>query len=44
MHLNISLLFDPPMVEEDFVNVIATALFRLLENPSVALQKGKKKS
>ncbi len=40
-NLNLALLFDPPVVEEDLVNCVATALFRLLENPSVALQKGK---
>ena len=41
LQLNLPLLFDPPVVEEDFVNAIAGCLFRLLENPSIALQKNK---
>ena len=27
-HLNLALLFDPPVVEEDLVNCIANCLFR----------------
>ncbi len=36
---NLTLLFDPPVVEEDFVNTIANSLFRLLENQSMGLQR-----
>jgi len=41
MHLNLAVLFDPPVVEEDFANCVATALFRLMENPSSALQRSR---
>ena len=41
LHLNLALLFDPPVVEEDFVNAIASCMFRLLEAPSIALVKGR---
>ena len=39
VHLNISQLFDPPIVEEDVVNMIANCLFRILETPSIAHQR-----
>ena len=41
IHLNISILFDPPVVEEELVNVIASCLFRMLESPTISLVKGK---
>lgn len=41
LHFNLPLLFNPPVVEEEFVNLIASCLFRMLEAPYIALVKGK---
>ena len=41
INLNIFLLFDPPVVEEELVNVIASCLFRMLEAPTISLVKSK---
>lgn len=37
--LNLNALFDPPIVEEEFVNLLGNCMFRLLENPLIAQQK-----
>ncbi|XP_059092288.1 condensin complex subunit 1-like isoform X2 [Tigriopus californicus] len=34
-------LFEPPIVEEEVINATANCLFRILENPSIALQRSK---
>ena len=31
-------LFDPPMMEEEVINLIASAMFKILENPVMAFQ------
>ena len=41
INLNLPSLFEPPIVEEDFINMIACSLFRLLESPSIAHVKNK---
>lgn len=41
VNLNLSLLFDPPIVEDDFIKMIARSLFRLLETPTIAHVKNK---
>ena len=41
INLNISALFDPPMADEELVNVLASCLFRMLESPIISLVKGK---
>ena len=37
--LNINALFDPPIVEEELINVIGNCVFRVFENPGIALQR-----
>ena len=37
--LNIAALFNPPIVEEEFREMLGNCMFKLLENPSVAHQK-----
>ena len=39
VNLNIGALFSPPIVEEEFRDLIGNCMFKLLENPSVAHQK-----
>lgn len=41
LSLNLNALFDPPLIEEEFINLLGNCLFRLLENPGVALQRSK---
>jgi condensin complex subunit 1 len=41
LQLNLAILFEPPVVEEDLVNLVANCQFRLLESPSVCLQRSK---
>ncbi len=41
LNLNISALFDPPIVEEELVNLIGNCIFRILENPSIGQQRFK---
>lgn len=36
---NINGLFDPPIVEEEVINAIGNCIFRIYENPSIALQR-----
>ena len=36
LQLNLALLFDPPVVEREFVDAVAACLFRFLENPTIA--------
>ena len=37
--LNLNALFDPPIVEEEFINLLGNCMFRLLENPTIAHQR-----
>ena len=39
LSLNLNALFDPPLVEEEFINLIGNCMFRLLENTSISLQR-----
>jgi len=41
VQLKISQLFDPPTIEEEVINLIASTCFKILENPSLAHQKTK---
>lgn len=41
LNLNINALFDPPIAEEELVNLIGNCVFRILENPSISLQRCK---
>ena len=41
VQLNLNLLFDPPMMEEEVVNLIANTMFKIFENPQMALQAKK---
>ena len=41
LNLNINTLFDPPIAEEELVNLIGNCVFRILENPSIQLQRCK---
>lgn len=34
-------LFEPPIVEEEVINAAANCIFRILENPTIALQRTK---
>lgn len=36
---NINSLFDPPIVEEELINVIGNCIFRIYENPAIAFQR-----
>ena len=38
VQLNISQLFDPPTIEEEVVNLVASTCFKILENPVMAFQ------
>ena len=38
---NINALFDPPIVEEELINLIGNCVFRIFENPGIALQRMK---
>jgi len=38
VQLNLNTLFDPPMMEEEVINLIASAMFKILENPVMAFQ------
>ena len=37
--LNLNSLFDPPIVEEEFINLVGNCMFCLLENPTIAHQR-----
>ena len=37
--LNINALFDPPIIEEELVNLVGNCVFRIYENPGIALQR-----
>ena len=39
MSLNINALFEPPIIEEELVNLVGNCVFRIFENPSIALQR-----
>ncbi len=39
LQLNIHRLWDPPVVEEEFVNLVANCCYKLLENPAVSRNK-----
>ena len=39
LSLNLNSLFDPPVVEEEFINMVGNCMFRLLENPTIAHQR-----
>lgn len=39
LSLNINSLFDPPLVEEELINLIGNLVFRIFENPGIALSK-----
>lgn len=39
LSLNINSLFDPPLVEEELINLIGNCVFRIFENPGIALQR-----
>ena len=41
VNLNLNSLFNPPLVEEELINMLGNCMFKLLENPSIALQKGR---
>jgi len=38
VQLNLNTLFDPPMMEEEVINLIASSMFKILENPVMAFQ------
>eukprot|EP00092_Neocalanus_flemingeri_P032797 GFUD01035670.1.p1 GENE.GFUD01035670.1~~GFUD01035670.1.p1 ORF type:complete len:1485 (+),score=509.47 GFUD01035670.1:55-4509(+) len=38
VQLNLNTLFDPPMMEEEVINLIASTMFKILENPVMAFQ------
>jgi len=38
VQLNLNTLFDPPMMEEEVINLIASTMFKTLENPVMAFQ------
>jgi len=38
VQLNLNTLFDPPMIEEEVINLIASTMFKILENPVMAFQ------
>ena len=38
---NVNMLFNPPIVEEELINLIGNCVFRILENPSIAHQRMK---
>ncbi|KAI8500241.1 meiotic chromosome condensation [Branchiostoma belcheri] len=40
--LEIGRLWEPPVVEEEFVNMLANTCYKLLENPSTCKEKGTK--
>merc|ERR1719412_1791727 len=39
LSLNLNSLFDPPLVEEEFINLVGNCMFRLLENQTIAHQR-----
>ena len=39
LSLNINALFDPPIVEEEMINLIGNCVFRVFENPGIAHQR-----
>ena len=39
LNLTISTIFDPPIVEEEIINLIGNCVFRVFENPSIAHQR-----
>lgn len=41
LSLNLNSLFDPPLVEEELINLLGNCMFRLLENPTIAHQRCK---
>jgi len=41
VQLNLNTLFDPPMMEEEVINLIASSMFKILENPVMAFQNKK---
>ena len=41
VQLRVSQLFEPPTIEEEVVNLIASTCFKILENPSLAHQRTK---
>ncbi|CAH1239876.1 NCAPD2 [Branchiostoma lanceolatum] len=42
VQLEIGRLWEPPVVEEEFVNMVANCCYKLLENPSTCKEKGSK--
>ncbi|PVD36929.1 hypothetical protein C0Q70_03922 [Pomacea canaliculata] len=41
LQLNLNKLWVPPIAEEDFVSLVSSCLYKLLENPASATAKGK---
>ncbi|KAK7496786.1 hypothetical protein BaRGS_00011995 [Batillaria attramentaria] len=41
LQLNLNKLWDPPLAEEDFVSLVSSCLYKLLENPAIASARGK---
>jgi condensin complex subunit 1 len=39
LSVNINSLFDPPIVEEELVNLVGNCVFRIFENPAISLQR-----
>ena len=39
LSLNLNSLFDPPLVEEEFINLLGNCMFRLLENLTIGHQR-----
>lgn len=39
LSLNLNALFDPPLVEEELINLLGNCMFRLLENPTISHQR-----
>ena len=39
MSLNVNALFEPPIIEEELVNLVGNCVFRIFENPGIALQR-----
>ena len=39
LSLNLNSLFEPPLVEEEFINLLGNCMFRILENPTLAHQR-----
>eukprot|EP00058_Branchiostoma_floridae_P028443 XP_002613934.1 hypothetical protein BRAFLDRAFT_283981 [Branchiostoma floridae] len=44
VQLEIGRLWEPPVVEEEFVNMVANCCYKLLENPSTCKEKGSKEA